>query len=175
MKSRRRVNSTVRCLCMNLGHKIALIVQLVAIWIGCWVLGAVPAAFIDVWHPPFRSFDLEWFVEALAWSFVTAFLGVFVVQMPLMFLLRWIVGGVRPIVLFVIAGAAGSFVLTTFFYFSNKIDWVPALFSFQSLPYHVLFSVAGVLFALGFVWSLRAAPNKSLDASRDSVSLKMLL
>ena len=147
---------------MNLANKFLFILKLFGVWIGSWIIGGFVATFIDVWHPPFQAFNLEWFIEALAWTFATAFLGLFVILIPAMFLLRRVLHGTRPIVLFPIVAFIASFILTTFFYFSNKFDWLTALLSFQSLPYHVLFSLAGVLFALGFVWCARSGGTEQL-------------
>jgi hypothetical protein len=140
---------------------VLILLKLLGVWTVSYLLGAAVRAIY--WSAASEiGGGFEWFVEAAAWSFPVFVLAFTLVYLPSMFGLRWILGGVKPVMTFPIVGGVLYIVPTAMMFLLYKsADWFQAMFSAQNIAYHIMFLAAGILFGLGFVvvLSKRAAQH----------------
>jgi hypothetical protein len=157
---------------MTLKMKIFTLLKLFMVWIVSYLLGTAIAATYWSWSNPELG-GSEWFVEALAWSFPIFVIALPLVYLPLMFGLRWLLGGAKPFIAFPLVAAAFYLVPTSLFFMLYKEEWARDLFSHDNLHYHIMFLFISILFGLGFavVLSKRAAQQLiQTDARLTSLS-----
>jgi len=96
----------------------------------------------------------------LFWSFTTALLGFPLIYLPIMFLVRRLLRGYKPIAAFP-AVASLAFIIPTAFilgmFSTDGYDFLRSLSSPEALLFYCMFIAVGVAFGLGFVWSFRKA------------------
>lgn len=131
-----------------------ILLKLLGVWIASYLLGAaVSAVYWSVTSVIGDGF--EWFIEAAAWSFPVFVLAFPLVYLPLMFGLRWLLGGMKPAVAFpIVAGVLYLVPTAMLFLLYKSSDWFQAMFSSQNIAHHLMFLAAGIFFGLGFVMVL---------------------
>jgi len=94
----------------------------------------------------------------LFWSFVASLFAFPLIYLPLMFLLRRLLNGFKPLAAFP-AVASLVFILPTsfiLFVFSLSIDGLfHSLFSPEAMLFHYTFIAVGFSFGIGFIWCFR--------------------
>jgi hypothetical protein len=141
---------------------ILTFLKLLGVWIVSYLLGAAISAIYWGFASEIGG-GFEWFVEAAAWSFPVFVLAFPLVYLPLMFGLRRLFGGVKPIIAFpMVAGVFYLVPTAMMFLLYKSSDWFRAMFSSQNIAHHIMFLSAGILFGLGFVsvFSKRAARQR---------------
>jgi hypothetical protein len=86
------------------------------------------------------------------------------VYFPLFLLLRRLLGGCRPILVFPIAGSLVFLIPTALVMWmssTNASTFVSGLASAEALLFYLLFFVVGFTGGVGFVWSCREAPERN--------------
>jgi hypothetical protein len=94
----------------------------------------------------------------LAWSFAASLIAFPLIYLPMMFLLRRLLNGFRPIIAFPLVASLAFILPTSFivFMFSLSIDsFLHSLFDAEARLFHFMFIVVGFSFGLGFVWCFR--------------------
>ena len=130
---------------------VLILLKLLGVWTVSYLIGAAVSAIY--WSAASEIGGVfEWFLEAVAWSFPVFVLAFTLVYLPSMFGLRWILGGVKPVMPFPIVGGVLYIVPTAMMFLLYKSsDWFQAMFSSQNIAFHIMFLAAGILFGLGFV------------------------
>jgi hypothetical protein len=142
--------------------RLLLLVKLCGVWFVAWVVGCLASAiqcyatardfiFQGVNHGNHAS---SCAIETAAYSFVIIVPVFPVLYLPLMFGLRWLLGGVKPKAVFIIVPALLYLIPMGYIYYSRFPDfWLEALFN-PGGEFHVVLLVTGLVFGLGFVWLL---------------------
>ena len=142
--------------------RLLLLLKLCGVWFGAWVIGCLASAiqcyvtardfiFQGVNHGNNAS---SCAIETAAYSFVIIMPVFPILYLPVMFVLRWLLGGVKPKVVFPVVSALLYLVPLGYIHYSRFPDfWLDALFNPRG-EFHVVLLVTGLVFGLGFVWLL---------------------
>ena len=96
----------------------------------------------------------------LFWSFVAAVFAFPLIYLPIMFLLRRILRGYKPVAAFPAVAALVFVIPTAFILGMFSIDgrgFLRSLVSPEALLFYCMFVAVGITFGLGFVWCYRRA------------------
>ena len=97
-------------------------------------------------------------MAVLFWSFVAALLTFTLIYLPIMFLLRRLLHGYKPVAAFPLV-ASLVFVIPTAFilgmFSTDGYGFLRSLVSPEALLFYCMFIAVGVSFGLGFVWCFR--------------------
>ena len=157
-------------------RRFLLLLKLCGVWFAAWVVGSLASTvqcyatardfiFQGVNHGNHAS---SCAVETAVYSFVIIMPVFPVLYLPVLLLLRRLLGGVRPWVLFPIVSAPLYLIPMGYIYYSRFPDhWLESLFN-PGGEFHVVLLVTGLVFGLGFVrlFSERAARRRGDDVGR---------
>jgi len=162
-------------------RSILLLIKLCGIWFVAWVAGCLASAIQCyataqdfIFHGVnYGNTASECAIETAAYSFVIIMPVFPMLYLPVMFGLRWLLGGVKPMILFPLVSAFLYLIPMGQIYYSRFPDhWAEALFNPEG-EFHVVLFVTGLIFGFGFVWLLsrRAAQHRPApDAPSRSLS-----
>ena len=122
-----------------------------------WLVGVTTyfSSLRFIYHQTAEGADVT---AVLFWSFAESLFAFSIVYLPMMFVLRRILHGFKPLAAFP-AVASLAFILPTafiMFMFSLSIDsFARSLFSPEAILFYLMFIAMGFSFGLGFVWCFR--------------------
>jgi len=140
---------------------ILLLLKLCGIWLLSWIIGCIAHAIFC--FATAKDFIFQGInhgnnapscaIETAVFSFVIIMPMFPVLYLPVLFGLRWLLGGVKPKILFLFVSTFLYLIPLGRVYYLNFPDrWFEVLFS--SDEFHVVLLVTSLLFGLGFVWLL---------------------
>lgn len=132
-------------------------IRLVVVGLVSWILGL--AVYLSLLYVFYRqTISRNDFIAVLIWSFIAAFIAYSIAYVPLMLLLRRLLGGCKPIIAFP-AAASLLFIIPTMLIFgmfsTSASNFFHALISSEALLFYGLFITVGASFGLGFVGCCR--------------------
>jgi len=145
---------------MKLFNTFLLLLKLCGVWFVAWALGCLAAAiqcyvtakdfiFQGVNHGNNAS---SCAIETAAYSFVIIMPFFPILYLPVMFGLRWILGGTKRTIVFSFASAALYLIPMGYIYHSDGVgDWLWELVNPQG-EFNVVVFLTGLFFGLGFAW-----------------------
>jgi hypothetical protein len=94
----------------------------------------------------------------LFWSFVAALFAFALIYLPIMFLLRRLLRGYKPVFAFPLVASLVFMIPTAFIlgmFSTDGYGFLRSLVSAEALLFYCMFIAVGVSFGLGFVWCFR--------------------
>ncbi len=99
----------------------------------------------------------------LFWSLMAALFALSLIYLPIMLLLRKLLGGYKPVAAFPVVASLMFIIPTAFIlgvFSTDGYDFLRSLSSPEALLFYCMFIATGVVFGLGFVWSFRKAEER---------------
>jgi hypothetical protein len=132
-------------------------IRLLAISILSWLLGlAVYLTLLNFYFDqPIGKADL---IAVTTWSLVAALIVFPAVHLPIMLLVRKVLGGYKPAIVFAVAASLVFLIPAIFIFwmFSTSFsNFILSLASSEAFLFYSMFIAAGVSFGFGFVWCFR--------------------
>lgn len=163
--------------------RFLLLLKLCGMWFVAWVVGCLASAIQC--YATARDFIFQGVnhgnnasscaIETAVYSFAIIMPVFPILYLPVMFGLRWLLGGMRPKIVFPLVSALLYLIPMGYIYYSRFPDfWLEALFNPKG-EFHVVLLITGLVFGLGFVWILakraaqqRHAPDRGHESSQVS-------
>ncbi|MBA2731977.1 MAG: hypothetical protein H0U54_03685 [Acidobacteria bacterium] len=131
--------------------------KLAIVCIVSWLLGV--AAYLSslylIYGQTAGGSDLT---AVLFWSFTAALFAFALIYLPIMFLLRRLLRGYKPVVAFPVVASLGFIIPTAFIlgrFSTDGSGFLRSLISPEAVLFYCMFIAVGVSFGLGFVWCFR--------------------
>lgn len=141
------------------------ILKLAFICVVSWLVGVVVyfASLYLVYGQTAGRADLT---AVLVWSFLAALFAFPLIYLPIMFLLRRLLRGYKPVAAFPVVASLVCIIPTAFIlgmYSTGGSEFLRSLTSPEALLFYCMFIAVGISFGLGFVWcSRRAQPDNGM-------------
>lgn len=132
-------------------------VRLIAISILSWFVGL--AVYLTLlcfyFDQPIGRGDL---IAVTIWSLIAALIVFPTVHFPIMLLVRKVLGGYKPAVLFAVAASLVFFLPAIFIFWmfsTSSSNFILSITSSEAYLFYSMFMVAGISFGFSFVWCFR--------------------
>jgi hypothetical protein len=149
------------------------LLKLCGIWFAAWIIGCLASTvqcYVTAQDFIFQGINYgnnasDCAVETAAYSFVIIMPAFPILYLPILFGLRWLLGGVKPAFIFPLVSALIYLIPMGYIYHSKFPEgWIEALFD-PAGEFSVVLAVTGFFFGLGFAWLFsKRAPQQSLKA-----------